>query len=224
LLKPDTYRSNKSIQSKLNPTLLFSSNGAYGLLLHQFNGKVWKQIKIIGGDQYRGSNVSELEPGKILISTRKGIVMFKYDVSGQGTFTPIDQDKSFAKTKQLKGLFYLNNDVLASCDSSNKVFIVDTKAQKLRYSGFSLDEMVSGELWNYTYNKDAGYGWLVCKKGLFKTYFDIKKGFTYEKYPFYKVDLDELSYRVLPEGSGDNEVIWFGSQETNCIATFLLWR
>ena len=210
----DTYRSNKSIQSKLNPTLLFSSNGAYGLLLHQFNGKVWKQIKIIGGDQYRGSNVSELEPGKILISTRKGIVMFKYDVSGQGTFTPIDQDKSFAKTKQLKGLFYLNNDVLASCDSSNKVFIVDTKAQKLRYSGFSLDEMVSGELWNYTYNKEAGYGWLVCKKGLFKTYFDLKKGFTYEKYPFYKVDLDELSYRVLPEGSGDNEVIWFGSQES----------
>ena len=209
----DTYRSNKSIQSKLNPTLLFSSNSAYGLLLHQFNGKVWKQVKIIGGDQYRGYNVSELEPGKILISTRKGIVLFKYGASGQGSFTPLNQDKSFAKTKQLKGLFYLNNDVLASCDSSNKVFIVDTKAQKLRYSGFSLDEMVSGELWNYTYNKDAGYGWLVCKKGLFKTYFDIKKGFTYEKYPFYKVDLDELSYRVLPEGSGDNEVIWFGSQE-----------
>ena len=43
----DTYRSNKSIQYKLNPTLLFSSNGAYGLLLHQFNGKVWKEIKII---------------------------------------------------------------------------------------------------------------------------------------------------------------------------------
>ena len=210
----DTYRSNKSIQSKLNPTLLFSSNSAYGLLLHQFNGKVWKQVKIIGGDQYRGYNVSELEPGKILISTRKGIVLFKYGASGQGSFTPLNQDKSFAKTKQLKGLFYLNNDVLASCDSSNKVFIVDTKAQKLRYSGFSLDEMVSGELWNYTYNKDAGYGWLVCKKGLFKTYFDIKKGFTYEKYPFYKVDLDELSYRVLPEGSGDNEVIWFGSQES----------
>jgi hypothetical protein len=28
------------------------------------------------------------------------------------------------------------------------------------------------------------------------------------------VDLDELSYRVLPEGSGENEVIWFGSQES----------
>lgn len=209
----DIYRSNKSIQSKLNPSLLFSSNSAYGLLLHQFNGKVWKQIKIIGGDQCRGSNVSELEPGKILISTRKGIVMFKYDVSGQGTFTPVPQDKSFAKTKQQKGIVYLKDDILATCDSSNKVFIIDTKAQKLKYSGFSLDEMVSDGLWNYTYNKDAGYGWLVCKKGLFKTYFDIKKGFTYEKYPFYKVDLDELSYNVFPEGSGDNEVIWFGSQE-----------
>jgi len=210
----DTYRSNKSIQSKLNPSLLFSSNSAYGLLLHQFNGKDWKQIKIIGGDQYRGSNVSELEPGKILISTRKGIVMFKYDVSGQGTFTPLPQDKLFAKTKQQKGIVYLKDDILATCDSSNKVFIIDTKAQKLRYTGFSLDEMVSDELWNYTYNKDAGYGWLICQKGLFKTYFDIKKGFTYEKYPFYKVDLDELSYNVFTEGSGDNEVIWFGSQES----------
>lgn len=209
----DIYRSNKSIQSKLNPTLLFSSNSAYGLLLHQFNGKVWKQIKIIGGDQYRGSNVSELEPGILLISTRKGIVMFKYDVSGQGTFTPLPQDKSFAKTKQQKGIVYLKDDILATCDSSNKVFIIDTKAQKLKYSGFSLDEMVSDGLWNYTYNKDAGYGWLVCQKGLFKTYFDLKKGFSFEKYPFYKVDLDELSYKVFPEGSGDNEVIWFGSQE-----------
>ena len=41
----DTYRSSESMQSKLNPTLLFSSNTAYGLLLHQFNGRVWKEIK-----------------------------------------------------------------------------------------------------------------------------------------------------------------------------------
>lgn len=209
----DTYRSNKSIQSKLNPTLLYSSNSAYGLLMHQFNGKVWKQIKVIGGEKYSGSNISELEPGKILISTRKGIVLFKYDLSGQGVFTPLPQDKSFSKTKQQKGIVYLKDDMLATCDSSNKVFIIDTKAQKLRYTGFSLDEMVSNELWNYTYNKEAGYGWLICQKGLFKTYFDFKKGFTYEKYPFYKVDLDELSYRVFPEGSGENEVIWFGSQD-----------
>ena len=209
----DTYRSNKSIQSKLNPALLFSSNSAYGLLLHQFNGKVWKQIKVIGGEKFSGYNISELDPGKILISTRKGIVLFTYDSSGQGTFTPLPQDKSFAKTKQQKGIVYLKDDILATCDSSNNVFIVDTKAKKLRYTGFSLNEMVSDELWSYTYNKDSGYGWLICQKGLFKTYFDIKKGFTYEKYPFYKVDLDELSYKVFPEGSGDNEVIWFGSQE-----------
>ncbi len=210
----DTYRSGNSIQSKLNPSLLFSSNSAYGLLLHQFNGKVWKQIKIIGGEKYNGSNISELEPGKIVLSTRKGLVQYTYDPSGQGTFKPLPQDKLFAQTKQLKRIVYLKDNILATCDSSNNVFIVDTKAQKLRYSGFSLDEMVSGELWNYTYNKEAGYGWLVCKKGLFKTYFDLKKGFTFKKYPFYKVDLDELSYNVLPEGSGDDEVIWFGSQES----------
>lgn len=209
----DTYRSNKSIQSKLNPSLLFSSNGAYGLLLHQFNGKVWKEIKIIGGDKYSGSNISELEPGKIILSTRRGIVEYIYDQSGQGAFTPLPQDKLFAKTKQLKEIFYLKDDILVACDSSNKVFIVDTKVQNLKYTGFSLDKMVSSELWNYTYNKETGYGWLVCEKGLFKTYFDFKYGFTFKKYPFYKIDLDELSYKILPEGIGDNEVIWMGSQD-----------
>ena len=209
----ETYRSNNSLQSKLNPSLLFSSNGAYGLLLHQFNGKVWKQIKIIGAEKYSGNNLEEKEPGKIIFTTRKGIVEFKYDSTGQGTFINLKQDKSFTKTKQLNGLFYLNDELLVSVDSTYKVFVVDSKAQKIRYTGFSLDKMVSGELWNYTYNKQAGYGWLVCKKGLFKTYFDLKKGFSFKKYPFYKIDLDELSYKVLPEGSGENEVIWFGSQD-----------
>ena len=209
----DTYRSNKSIQSKLNPTLLFSSNSAYGLLLHQFNGKTWKEVKIIGGEKYNGNNIEELVPGKIILGTRKGAVLFKYDLSGQGTFTPLNQDKSFSKTKQLKGIFYLKEDVLAASDSSNNIFIIDTQAQKLKHTGFSLDKMVSSELWNYHYNKEARYGWLICQKGLFKTYFDPKKGFTYEKYPFYKVDLDELSYNILPEGRGDDEVIWMGSQD-----------
>ncbi len=210
----DTYRSSESIQSKLNPSLLFSSNSAYGLLLHQFNGRVWKEIKVIGGEKYSGREIVEPEPGKIMISTRKGLVMFTYDSSGQGTFTPISQDKSFAQTKQLKKLFYLNEEVLAALDSSNKTFIVDVKAQKLKFSGFNLESMISTKLANYAYNKDAGYGWLICQKGLFKTYFDIKKGFTFQKYPFYKVDLDELSYQILPEGSGDDEVIWLGSQDS----------
>ena len=210
----DTYRSSESIQSKLNPSLLFSSNTAYGLLLHQFNGRVWKEIKVIGGEKYSGRNIQEIKPGKILISTRKGIVMFTYDSTGQGTFTPLIQDKSFAKTKQLKRLFYLNEGLLAASDSSNKIFIVDAESKKLKFSGFSLDSMVSTELANYTYNKEAGYAWLICQKGLFKTYFDVKKGFTFQKYPFYKVDLDELSYQILPEGSGDDEVIWMGSQDS----------
>jgi hypothetical protein len=157
----DTYRSNKSIQSKLNPTLLFSSNGAYGLLLHQFNGKVWKQIKIIGGEKYNGSNISELEPGKIVLSTRKGLVQYTYDPSGQGTFKPLPQDKLFAQTKQLKGIVYLKDNILATCDSSNNVFIVDTKAQKLRYSGFSLNEMVSDEL-----IRELPYGFQLTEKGI----------------------------------------------------------
>jgi AraC family chitin signaling transcriptional activator len=127
----NTYRSENSIQSKLNPSLLFSSNTAYGLLLHQFNGKVWKQIKIIGGEKYSGKNLKETEPGKIIFTTRKGIIEFIYDANGQGTFINLKQDKSFSKTKQLNGLFNLNDELLVSVDSTFKVFIVDTKLKNL---------------------------------------------------------------------------------------------
>jgi len=48
---------------------------------------------------------------------------------------------------------------------------------------------------------------------LFKTSFDFNKGFTFKQYPFYKVDLSELSYGIFAEGVGDNEVLWMGSQD-----------
>jgi uncharacterized protein YoxC len=40
------YRSRISIRSKLNPSLLFTSNYAYGLLLHQYKNGVWSQVPL----------------------------------------------------------------------------------------------------------------------------------------------------------------------------------
>lgn len=41
----------------------------------------------------------------------------------------------------------------------------------------------------------------------------ISKGFTFKQYPFYKVDLSELSAGLFAEDTGDNEVLWIGSQD-----------
>ena len=54
---------------------------------------------------------------------------------------------------------------------------------------------------------------MVTQKGVFKTSFDFKNGFTFKQYPFYKVDLTELSPGLFAEGAGDNEILWLGSQD-----------
>jgi hypothetical protein len=54
---------------------------------------------------------------------------------------------------------------------------------------------------------------MVTQKGIFKTSFDFKNGFTFKQYPFYKVDLTELSPGLFAEGTGDNEILWLGSQD-----------
>ena len=206
------YRSNHSIQANLNPNLLYTSNSAYGLLLHEFRNGKWDSVKVKNGETYSGNNLKEISPGKILISTRKGMVEFAYTKSGQGIFTPYKPDKLFTQKKDFTFL-EIRENLTVCLDSANRVYLPDVQKHMLRHTSFSLDSMVAGEVWTYEYNPEAGYGWLLCKNGLFKTKFDLKKGFSFQKYPLYKVDLSELSYRIMVEGKGEHEVIWLGSQE-----------
>jgi len=120
------YRSNHSIQSKLNPNLLYSSNSAYGLLLHEFKQGKWDSVTLKNGEAYSGNNLKEISPGKILISTRKGIVEFAYAKSGQGVFTSYKPDKLFTQKPDFTFLDIRDN--LAVClDSANRVYLPDEK-------------------------------------------------------------------------------------------------
>jgi sigma-B regulation protein RsbU (phosphoserine phosphatase) len=65
----------------------------------------------------------------------------------------------------------------------------------------------------YTYNPDSKNGWTITETGLYKTAFDFDKGYSFTKYPFYKVPLSELSGAIFAEGSGESEILWIGSQE-----------
>jgi hypothetical protein len=54
---------------------------------------------------------------------------------------------------------------------------------------------------------------MKTSKGIFKTSFNLKDGFTFKQYPFYKVSLSELSPGFFAEGAGENEILWIGSQD-----------
>lgn len=54
---------------------------------------------------------------------------------------------------------------------------------------------------------------MTNSKGLFKTSFELANGFKFQQFPFYKIDLSELSSGLFAEGVGENEVLWIGSQD-----------
>ena len=53
------YRTNGTIRSKLNPSIIFSSNSAVGLLAHQYKNGNWKQIALTNKDTVKCNNLIE---------------------------------------------------------------------------------------------------------------------------------------------------------------------
>jgi hypothetical protein len=206
------YRSNNTIRSKLNPSIIFSSNSAVGLLAHQYKNGNWKQLVLDNKDTVRCGNVLEVVPGTIVLETRKGLYKYVYNTEGQGVYTKLSIDKSFTTLGRLNAKTF-NGNINLFADSLNHFYKLDLEKNKVIYTGYTIDSFVNKSYWFYTYNPISKNGWMVTQKGVFKTSFDFKNGFTFKQYPFYKVDLTELSPGLFAEGSGDNEVLWLGSQD-----------
>jgi ligand-binding sensor domain-containing protein len=206
------YRSNATIRSKLNPSLILSANYAVGLLIHQYKNGQWKQVALTNKDTLRCNNLVEEAPGVIVLETRKGLYKYEYNFEGQGKYTKLEMDTAFTTLKRL-GIRTVNGDINLFTDSLNHFYKADLVNNKLLYTGFTIDSFVNKAFWSYTYNTDSKNGWMFTQNGLYKTYFNFKDGFTFKQYPFYKVDLSELSPGLFAEGSGDNEVLWIGSQD-----------
>jgi len=206
------YRTNGTIRSKLNPSIIFSSNSAVGLLAHQYKNGNWKQIALTNKDTVKCNNLIEEVPGVILLETRKGIYKYTYNKEGQGSYTKLEIDTAFTTLKRVI-IKTFNDNTNLFIDSTNHFYRADLVKNKLVYTGFTIDSFVNNAYWFYTYNKDSKNGWMVTQKGVFKTSFDFKNGFTFKQYPFYKVDLTELSPGLFAEGVGDNEILWLGSQD-----------
>ena len=92
-------------------------------------------------------------------------------------------------------------------------YSIDLKNNKLKYTGINKKGFNNASNWSYTYNSDSKNGWLLTDKGFYKAQYDPNKGFTFKQYPFYKIELGELSYSIYAEGKGENEVLWIGSQD-----------
>jgi ligand-binding sensor domain-containing protein len=206
------YRTNGTIRSKLNPSIIFSSNSAVGLLAHQYKNGNWKQIALTNKDTVKCNNLIEEVPGVILLETRKGVYKYTYNKEGQGSYTKLEIDTAFTTLKRVS-IKTFNDNTNLFIDSTNHFYRADLVKNKLVYTGFTIDSFVNNAYWFYTYNKDSKNGWMVTQKGVFKTSFDFKNGFTFKQYPFYKVDLTELSPGLFAEGAGDNEILWLGSQD-----------
>ncbi len=206
------YRTNSTIRSKLNPSIIFSANSAVGLLAHQYKNGNWKQISLTNKDTVKCNNLIEEKPGVLILESRTGLYKYEYNQEGQGRYSKLELDTSFTKLKRLF-IRQFNDSINLFIDTLNHFYRADLKNNKLIYTGFSIDSFVDKSYWFYTYNSASKNGWMVTQKGIFKTHFDFKKGFTFKQYPFYKVDLSELSAGLFAEGTGDNEVLWIGSQD-----------
>lgn len=207
------YRSLNSIQSELNPSLLFSTNYAYGLLLHQYKNGKWSQIPIKSKNNISCIDIVELKPGILALSTvTNGNYIYKYDLTGQGEFIKLESDK-LNKEKGLLKFQLFNDQYYLAYDNANNFYSFDLKNNALKYIGVDKQKFKNIIKWGYSYNPKSKNGWIVSDQGIYKTDFDPNKGFSFKQYPFYKVELGELSYSIFGEGQGDNEVLWIGSQD-----------
>jgi hypothetical protein len=212
------YRTRNTIRSKLNPSIIFSSNNVYGLLAHQYKNGKWSALKLAKQDFIKPYNIVEVAPGKILAQTTEGIFVYDYDSSGQGNFTKLGLDKQFTKSGML-GIWTFNESTYVLVDSLQNHYRLNLEKYQAELTNIKLDTSILLKLDaflrnnQYTYNPDSKNGWTITETGLYKTAFDFDKGYSFTKYPFYKVPLSELSGAIFAEGSGESEILWIGSQE-----------
>ncbi len=212
------YRTINTIRSKINPNIIFSGNSVYGLLAHQYTNGKWSALKLAKQDSIKLFDIKEVAPGKILAQTREGIFVYDYDSSGQGNFTKLGLDKQFTKSGML-GVWTFNESTHVLVDSLRNHYRLNLEKYQAELTNIKLDTSIVPKLDpslrnnKYTYNPDSKNGWTITETGLYKTAFDFDKGYSFTKYPFYKVPLSELSGAIFAEGSGESEILWIGSQE-----------
>ena len=217
VISPISFNRN-TIRSKLNPSIIFSANRVYGLLAHQYKNGKWSALKLAKQDFIKPDRVVEVAPGKILAQTPEGIFVYDYDSSGQGNFTKLGLDKQFTKSGML-GVWTFNESTHVLVDSLRNHYRLNLEKYKAELTNIKLDTSIVPTInplsnnGSYTYNPDSKNGWTITETGLYKTAFDFDKGYSFTKYPFYKVPLSELSGAIFAEGTGESEILWIGSQE-----------
>ena len=168
---------------------------------------------MINKDTILCADIIEPIAGTLIINSLRGLFKYKYDQTGQGVFTKLRLDKAFFKTEAL-GFQTVNEKEYLFYDSAFHFYTVDLEKNLLKYSKYSLGKILRPQsFFIYTYNPASKNGWMIADNVLYKVVFDLKSGFKITPYPFYKVDFSELSTGLFAEGTGENEVLWIGSQD-----------
>ena len=187
-------------------------------MAHQYKNGKWSALKLAKQDFIKPDRVVEVAPGKILAQTPEGIFVYDYDSSGQGNFTKLGLDKQFTKSGML-GVWTFNESTHVLVDSLRNHYRLNLEKYQAELTNIKLDTSIVPKLHplllndKYTYNPDSKNGWTITETGLYKTAFDFDNGYSFTKYPFYKVPLSELSGAIFAEGSGESEILWIGSHD-----------
>ena len=209
----NVYRSRFSVQSKLNPSLLFSSNYAYGLQIHQYKNGNWSNIPVKSATNLNCVGIVEPKPGHLILTSTEGpIYSYQYNASGQGKFTKFQKNKSFTSKERYR-LQVFNDSLYFAYDTLTNFYRFDFEKNQLIYTGINFQKLNGIEGFAYSYNKDSKNGWILINNKLYKIKIDLKNGYLLVEYPFYKVDYSELSMALFAEGNKNNEVLWIGSQD-----------
>ncbi len=204
------YYTSVSKQSLLNKQLLISAGK--GLTIHKFQNNQWKELPIKNNIKNYISDFVESAPGKLLLNTVDGPLIYTYTIDGAGTFHELIPNKKFSNSKTFR-FFQSGINQYHAVDSSNRIFSMDGKKYELNFTGWSLDSIVKNNVLSITYNEASGTNWIKTLKGLYKLQINQNQPPSIIKYPFEKVNMTELSNGFFAEGKGDNEILWIGSQD-----------
>ena len=230
------YDVGASAQSKLNKSLLFVQHPLDGLLImkRDFKGK-FQIIKTLNPIKGKGiSGFIELEPGKLVVNTpqNSGSFIAEYDYNANFEFTRLIHPLKDSILNSLTDSLNINSQKLPdstfnyietkigylALSDSGTVHKIDLINKKLINFGINIPTILDSAGWNSrAYNSDSETNWFFSDSLIYETVFSDSSFKILNRFKWGQINNNELTGRVFVEGTGKNETVWFGSQDSKLI-------
>ena len=228
------YEYRMTEQSKLNKNLLILAHRIDGLSImsKSKNGKfnIINTVQPLKG--YGVFGFEEILPGKLILNLEGGggTYIADYDKDANFKFTklyhPLKDSIQSTLPDSIKNSSPLLLDSAFNWDNTNMGYItysdsasvhrVDLINNKLVSTNINLSNIINEGLFGVAYNSDSKKNYWFTSKGMFEILFSDSLP-KIELFNWGEINYTELTGQAFIEGSGDNETIWFGSQDSKLI-------